>query len=792
MNTDAPTLLDNVAYGYDEFGWSFTPLSGKRPTLSAWQKRPRENRQEALEWAERGNVGLRTGETSGIVVIDVDPGAKTNGLNLPATVTVRTGRDGRHYYFRTHAHIPNSASKLGKHIDVRGDGGQVVYPGSVHPGTGRRYEWHPGHEPWNVEIAELPEALISLLTAKRGTKRPTPPPNPQKPPTSHVRASRYAESALRREVSQVVQAPEGQRNDVLNTAAFNLGTLIGGGYLTESEVEGELRSAGEAAGLEWGEIVATVASGLNAGKAEPRKIATRANAADRPAVSHEDRDNYILSPGPHVTDKGKYIEQSWELYTKQIIQALPPGALYRRGDENGGVSVIGEIVGEEGRRAFLRVKPARMMVVADEHARCGRWRQRKTDDEPVFFYENTKKVWAECLIEQGRRSEKIRRLDRLVSYPVYREGWTLAEPGWHDGMFYDEPPELAGLEPIRDPEHIYQVLHELVIDFPFREDADEHNFFGLLLTPIIAPAVEGNRPLHLLLSSLERTGKSKLAEEVWGGVIQGRTTEAVQWAEREEEREKRLTALLLDGSTLVHLDNLPRYIDSQSMSSLVTASTLRTRILGRSESPRMENHLTVCASGNNVEGSGELAKRIVPIRLQPATSHPERRRDFHHPNLRAYVREQRRLVVSCLIGMVQNWIDASRPLGVQTLGGFEEWCKTVGGILKMNGFGRWLTNAADWQTEADPKGAEMEAFVEAWAETFGTQATDASDLRQYARDEGFFTGIFAKPTEAARYTAFGRLLSRHRDTPVGEWIVRREDASSRRSVYRLERINESE
>ena len=38
MQTDN-SLKSNIEYGH-ELGWSFTPLSGKRPTLKGWQERP--------------------------------------------------------------------------------------------------------------------------------------------------------------------------------------------------------------------------------------------------------------------------------------------------------------------------------------------------------------------------------------------------------------------------------------------------------------------------------------------------------------------------------------------------------------------------------------------------------------------------------------------------------------------------------------------------------------------------------------------------------------------------------
>jgi hypothetical protein len=57
---------------------------------------------------------------------------------------VITGSGGRHIYFLTDAPIRNEASgKLGQGIDVRGIGGQVLAPPTVHP-NGKTYEWVEG------------------------------------------------------------------------------------------------------------------------------------------------------------------------------------------------------------------------------------------------------------------------------------------------------------------------------------------------------------------------------------------------------------------------------------------------------------------------------------------------------------------------------------------------------------------------------------------------------------------------------------------------------------------------
>ncbi len=94
------------------------------------------------------NIAIATGPASGVFVVDVDgldAEATLRRLEaehgvLPPTVEVITAR-GRHIYFRwPQEPVRNSAGKIGPHIDVRGHGGYVLSPPSIHP-SGRRYSW---------------------------------------------------------------------------------------------------------------------------------------------------------------------------------------------------------------------------------------------------------------------------------------------------------------------------------------------------------------------------------------------------------------------------------------------------------------------------------------------------------------------------------------------------------------------------------------------------------------------------------------------------------------------------
>ena len=125
------------------------------------------------------NVGIATGKRSGIVALDVDKEgggdaslAALEGRHgrLPETVESRTGGGGRHILFLSPSRpVPSSAGALGAGLDVRGDGGYIVAPPSVHK-SGREYAWDPARTLGRAPIAPLPSWLLGLL-ARPGADR---------------------------------------------------------------------------------------------------------------------------------------------------------------------------------------------------------------------------------------------------------------------------------------------------------------------------------------------------------------------------------------------------------------------------------------------------------------------------------------------------------------------------------------------------------------------------------------------------------------------------------------------
>ena len=123
------------------------------------------------------NIGMSTGSVSGGVVvidIDVDPDSGKDGFEylnkwerehgeLPETVTSITGRGGRHMFYRVRDKITNTTNE-DYGIDLRGDGGYVMMPPSIHP-NGTIYQWE--NDPEDFSIAWADDNVLAFMESVR-------------------------------------------------------------------------------------------------------------------------------------------------------------------------------------------------------------------------------------------------------------------------------------------------------------------------------------------------------------------------------------------------------------------------------------------------------------------------------------------------------------------------------------------------------------------------------------------------------------------------------------------------
>lgn len=230
-------------------GWSVIPLRArnKLPAVrwTAYQQR-RADCSTVTRWAALGgNVGIVTGRVSGLLVLDLDNAAAiadAKARGIPDTVTATTAK-GMHCYFAHPGGTIGNRAGIFPGADIRGDGGYVVAPGSIHP-TGALYTWC--EPPDGTALAPPPAWLTDALSAPAPVE---PPKRPLEAHTARFRAftgdcTPYGRAALDRESEAIRRAVQGAQETTLNNAALKIGALVAGKELTLPLARVELVRAG--------------------------------------------------------------------------------------------------------------------------------------------------------------------------------------------------------------------------------------------------------------------------------------------------------------------------------------------------------------------------------------------------------------------------------------------------------------------------------------------------------------------------------------------------------------------
>ena len=210
MNKKYCELLILEAEFYLTKGLKLVPLQfhEKRCIMQDWPKRYAKKLVTVQDWLENGfpqdnegskrlplgGIGIVTGASSGIIVLDVDGDIGQQSLEtllqssgmtaLPETPVQHTpgkikdgkhlGR-GKHYFFRLSHALPGNTNIL-PGIDVKADGGYVVASPSYHPDhpiiAAGQYQWDLEQNFELVDLADFPPQFLATLQKEKKQKTP--------------------------------------------------------------------------------------------------------------------------------------------------------------------------------------------------------------------------------------------------------------------------------------------------------------------------------------------------------------------------------------------------------------------------------------------------------------------------------------------------------------------------------------------------------------------------------------------------------------------------------------------
>jgi putative DNA primase/helicase len=204
--------------------------AGKHPMTYGGLNDATTDEQQIRDWWSQSpyaNVGIRTGEVSGITAIDIDPrhdgDATWRELEqtvgpIPDTPTQTTGGNGQHIIVNYTPRL-HSQNDVAQGIDVKNNGGYILAEPSNHA-SGGTYEWelalhYDDHAP--VDLAEAwPNGLQRLVDLQQGNR----------PQLTRTTQQSGTGERIEREAGQNLTAgqviAEGSRNATLTSIAGSL------------------------------------------------------------------------------------------------------------------------------------------------------------------------------------------------------------------------------------------------------------------------------------------------------------------------------------------------------------------------------------------------------------------------------------------------------------------------------------------------------------------------------------------------------------------------------------------
>lgn len=329
-------------------------------------------------------------------------------------------------------------------------------------------------------------------------------------------------------------------------------------------------------------------------------------------------------------------------------------------------------------------------------------------------------------------------LDQVITYPIYsRDGVLQSSPGYsRDTRCWYSP--VAGIEIPKVPDSPTDddiekakslIFDELLVDFPFVDQASRANAVTILLEPFARRLIVGPTPIHAIDAPKEGTGKSLLADLMLLPSM-GPNPKSSTQSHNEDDWKKQLTTIMLGGTPYWYCDNVRYTLDSGHLASTITKAVYEERILGGNSACIRPIQHTWVITGNNITYSGEMARRVVPSYLNAHSETPQLGRVFRHENVKLWATKNRGGLIWAALVLIQRWIAKGKPRKrvSKVLGMFEAWSEIMGNILALSGITGFLDNLTDFYDEAIQEEHDSSPFVDAWYQVYGEQEVTAAQL----------------------------------------------------------------
>lgn len=363
------------------------------------------------------------------------------------------------------------------------------------------------------------------------------------------------------------------------------------------------------------------------------------------------------------------------------------------------------------------------------------------------------------LLKTEQFLQHFRPVDRVTAFPNYDDVFGLVAPGYNpDSLIYyagDVPQTGRGTETI---ERFLDVMS-------FGSNADRTNAVAAALTVMLRHLWPGHKPMVLVTANKSHSGKGTVTDFIRGPV----PTADLLYQQKDWPIEKQLQSLITANpdTGILLFDNVrqdssgTKFIRSGFVESFITSEKVTLASPGCGDPLFLKNQFVVALNTNDGKLSTDLLNRALPIHLEVKGNVQERQSPIGNPKLE-FLPQFGDQIQAELRGMIESWKEQGRPLDESARHSMSVWAKTIGGILRVNGFSDFLENMGQYRSLHD----QVREALAIIATVRPGEALPATEWAQVAVKEGLGKVLFntaERDTEAGRARAMGVLLSRHQD-----------------------------
>ena len=305
------------------------------------------------------------------------------------------------------------------------------------------------------------------------------------------------------------------------------------------------------------------------------------------------------------------------------------------------------------------------------------WTKRNSDGRQVEALRDPPGSICRTVIDL-KELRRLKSLVGVVTAPTIKLGGELLlQPGYDQDtkLLYapiEEPP-FVPIRPTQDQaREALRIVWQPFVEFPFCSGLDRAVHLSALLTAAIRSILPA-APGFAYDAPVQGSGKTLLARCL-GVLAQG--TDPGVWPHTsgrdDEEIRKRVFSVLRSGAKVLIWDNVVGAFDSAAMASLMTSPSFTDRILGQSASSTVPNKILLALTGNNILLKGEMPRRILISRIDPATDKPFAREFDLDPY--SYCKSHRHSLIASALTLIRAQLTHGFESKVSgKLASFEDW-----------------------------------------------------------------------------------------------------------------------